>query len=105
MLGLLGGLPGFKGRGGGHLFMTARHPYEDRSVHFDRHPRWYTGAEVVLLEELMGQVVTAGEAYRLADVDWLGRMVARLGPLVPRTYGGMRKAVTQGRQAEEPAEG
>ncbi len=105
MLGLLGGLPGFKGRGGGRLFMTVRHPYEGRSVHFDRHPRWYTGAEVVLLEELLGRTVAAGEAHRLADVDWLGRMVALLAPLAPRTYGGMRKAVTQARQAEESAEG
>ncbi|MET9416172.1 hypothetical protein ABZY03_18705 [Streptomyces klenkii] len=105
MLGLLGGLPGFKGRGGGHLFMTLRHPYEDRSVHFDRHPRWYTSTEVVLLDELLTQTVAAGEVHRLADVDWLGRMVARLAPLTPRTYGGMRKAVPQARQAEESTEG
>ncbi|MEU1819756.1 hypothetical protein ABZ543_31955 [Streptomyces roseifaciens] len=101
-LGLLGGLPGLKGRGGGHLVMTLRHPYEDRRVYFDRHPRWYGISEIVILEELLGQTVAAGEVHRLADADWLRRVVARLAPPVPRTAGGIRKAVTQALQTQEP---
>ncbi|MGW1746618.1 hypothetical protein ACWCRD_13540 [Streptomyces sp. NPDC002092] len=32
-MGILGGLPGpFKGRGGGYLHMTVRHPYEDQEL-------------------------------------------------------------------------
>ncbi|MFE7046512.1 hypothetical protein ACFU9X_46275 [Streptomyces atratus] len=49
LLGLLGGLPGFKGRGGGHLDMTLRHPYEDRRVDFHRHRRWCRVFEILLL--------------------------------------------------------
>ncbi|GGT57057.1 hypothetical protein P6B95_01195 [Streptomyces atratus] len=51
LLGLLGGLPGFKGRGGGHLDMTLRHPYEDRRVDFHRHRRWCRVFEILLLAE------------------------------------------------------
>ncbi|WP_455410066.1 hypothetical protein [Streptomyces hiroshimensis] len=104
LLGMLGGLPVLKGRGGGHLLMTLRHPYEDRMVYFDRHPRWYGPTEVALLEELLRQTVTAGEAHRLADVDWLRRVVTRLSPSSPwTTTGGTQKAVMQARQAEEPS--
>ncbi|MGW7200682.1 hypothetical protein [Streptomyces chryseus] len=102
LLGMLGGLPGaFRGRGGGYLHMTLRHPYENDAVFFDRHPRWYPQTHLTLLEELLRQAVRAGEAHRLADGDWLGRVVGRLAPLKPWTAGAYRKAVEDARQAEK----
>ncbi|WP_241844896.1 hypothetical protein [Streptomyces silvensis] len=101
--GWLGGLPGFKGRGGGHLGMTLRHPYEDRRVRYERHPRWYGVYEIAFLEELLRQTVAAGEAHRLADADWLERVVGRLTGLGLAASGGPREAVTRARQAEGPA--
>ncbi|MEH6374273.1 hypothetical protein V7793_08025 [Streptomyces sp. KLMMK] len=71
-------------------------------MYFDRHSRWYGITEVAILEELLGQTAAAGEVHRLADVDWLSRVVGRLAPQVPRTTGGIRKAVTQALQAQEP---
>ncbi|MFI1801114.1 hypothetical protein ACH427_27685 [Streptomyces sp. NPDC020379] len=106
MLGLLGGLPGLKGRGGGHLDMTLRHPYEDWSVRFDRHAHWYRLFDVTLLEELLRQTVAAGEAHRLADADWLGRVVVRLTALKPWPKGQtLEGAVAQARQTEGASAG
>ncbi|MET8685328.1 hypothetical protein ABZV77_14025 [Streptomyces sp. NPDC004732] len=102
--GLLGGLPGFRGRGVGHLDMTLRHPYEDWSVEFGRHHRSYRFTEVLLLDELLKQTVAAGEAHRLADAAWLGDVVARLKPLTAWSNGGIRNAVAGARQAGEPTE-
>ncbi|WKK25749.1 hypothetical protein QZH56_09225 [Streptomyces olivoreticuli] len=105
MPGLLGGLPGFKGRGGGHLDMTLRHPYEDWSARFDRHTHGYRLFDVTLLEELLRQTVAAGEAHRLADADWLGRVVVRL--TAPRSWVRTKLAdvVEQARQAEGTSTG
>ncbi len=106
MLGLLGGLPGwFRGRGGGHLDMTLRHPYEDWSARFDRHPHWYRPLDVALLEELLRQTVAAGEAHRLADTNWLGGMVVRL--TAPRSWGRttLAEVVAQAWQAEGASAG
>ncbi|MGV9786966.1 hypothetical protein [Streptomyces sp. NPDC003435] len=104
VLGWLGGLPGpFRGRGGGYLLMTVRHPYEDRAVFFDRHPRRYSLTELALLQELLSQTVQEGEAARLADGDWLGRVVARLSQRRLWAPGGFPRVVRDARQAEEPA--
>ncbi|MFD9904268.1 hypothetical protein [Streptomyces sp. NPDC059063] len=101
---MLGGLPGLKGRGGGHLVMTLRHPYEDRRVRFDRHPRRYPALEIALLEELLTQTVAADEAHRLADADWLGRVIGHLTPSAHWTTArGLEQAVAKARQAEKPA--
>ncbi|MFK0258557.1 hypothetical protein [Streptomyces sp. NPDC090445] len=84
MAGLLGNMPGpFRAHGRGHLDLTLRHPYEDRKLTFDRHPRAYRVMETFLLEQLLSQVVAAKEAHRLGDPDWLGRAVGRLEPLSP----------------------
>lgn len=85
--GLLGGVPGpYLGRGGGRLEMTVRHPYEDRKVTFDRHPRGYRLFELMLLQILLAQTVREDEAERLGDAEWLGRVVGRLhGTRAPRT--------------------
>lgn len=60
--------------------MTARHPYEDRTVYFDRHPRWYEVAELHLLDGLLRATVAAGEAHLLGDADWLAHAVEQLTP-------------------------
>ncbi|MFI5534031.1 hypothetical protein ACIA8O_36380 [Kitasatospora sp. NPDC051853] len=79
LTGLLGGLPGpFQGRGGGHLSMTLRHPYEYRKLTFDRHPTWYRTAHVLLLAELLTHAVSEGDAHRLGDAEWLTWAVGRL---------------------------
>ncbi|GGS92079.1 MULTISPECIES: hypothetical protein [Streptomyces] len=84
MAGMLGNMPGpFRGHGGGHLDMTLRHPYEDRKLTFHRHARAYRIIDTFLLEQLLSQLVTANEAHRLGDPDWLSRVVARLTPLSP----------------------
>ncbi|MEV6673674.1 hypothetical protein [Streptomyces sp. NPDC051162] len=103
--GLLGGMPGFRGRGGGHLDMALRQPYEDRSVRFDRHTHWYKLFDVVLLEELLRQTVAAGEAHRLADAEWLGCVFVRLK--APRSWVRTRLAevVEEARQAEGASAG
>jgi hypothetical protein len=85
LAGMLGNLPGpFRGRGGGHLDMTLRHPYEDRKLTFGRHARAYPLLDTFLLEELLSQVVAADEAHRLGDPAWLTRVVGRLAPPSPR---------------------
>lgn len=77
--GVLGGLPGpFRGRGGGYLHMTLRHPYEDHLLFFDRHPRWYRTQDILTLRAVMTQLVADGEVHRLGDADWTARVVARL---------------------------
>ncbi|MFE9804833.1 hypothetical protein ACFYP6_39620 [Streptomyces goshikiensis] len=82
---MLGNQPGpFQRRGGGHLDMTLRHPYEDRKLTFDRHPRAYPLLDTFLLEELLSQVVAADEAPRLGDPDELTRVVGRLAQASPR---------------------
>ncbi|WP_405982407.1 hypothetical protein [Streptomyces sp. NBC_00158] len=79
LAGMLGNLPGpFQRRGGGHLDMTVRHPYEDRRLTFDRHARAYPLLDTFLLGELLSQVVAADETPRLGDPDWLARVVGRL---------------------------
>ncbi|MFB0632627.1 hypothetical protein [Streptomyces sp. AB3(2024)] len=82
LLGMAAGLPGpLRGRRGGYLHMTVRHPYEDRQIFFDRHPQWYPLAEVTFLEALLTHLVAEGETRRLADTAWLDRVVTRLPPL------------------------
>jgi len=104
MMGIFGGVPGpWKGHGGGYLHMTLRHPYEDWVVRFDRHPRWYSGFDVLGLEELLRQTIDAGEADRLGDPDWLGPVVERLAPQRPWTVRAIREAVTRAREAEAAA--
>jgi|UniRef100_A0AAU3IC62 hypothetical protein len=84
LLGMLGNLSGpFKGRGGGHIDVTLRHPYEDRKLTFDRHAHPYHLLDTFLLEELLSQVVAAGEAHRLGDPDWLGHVLGRMALLTP----------------------
>ncbi|MEU6198632.1 hypothetical protein [Streptomyces sp. NPDC047061] len=41
--------------------MALRHPYENWSASFDRHPRRYDSTELVLFEELLRQAVGEGE--------------------------------------------
>ncbi|MGW0764119.1 hypothetical protein [Streptomyces sp. NPDC002676] len=80
--GMLAGLPGpFRGRGGGYLHMTLRHPYEDHMVFFDRHPHWYPLPDVYFLDALLKEMVTRGEIHRLADTAWLDGAVTRVPPL------------------------
>ncbi|MFI5620535.1 hypothetical protein [Streptomyces sp. NPDC051567] len=79
VMGILGGLPGpFKGRFGGNLRMTLRHPYEDHDLTFDRHAHWYKPTHVMLLAGMMKYTVDAGEPHRLGDTDWLWWAVGRL---------------------------
>ena len=79
LTGFLGGLPGpFKGRGGGHLSMRLRDPYEDRKFTFDRHATWYAVTDILLLAELLNHTVAKGDAHRLGDTEWLTRAVERL---------------------------
>lgn len=88
LLGMLAGLRGpLKGRRGGYLHMTVRHPYEDRQIFFDRHPHWYPVADVVFLEALLSDLVAEGEIHRLADMAWLDRAIAGLPPLKVMTTG------------------
>jgi len=96
LTGVFGGLPGpFKGRGGGHLGMTLRHPYEDRKLTFDRHPEWYKPTHILLLAELMTQTVAAGDAHRLGDADWLEWAVGRLELVTSWPIGRQPTAVVQ----------
>ena len=98
--GFLGGMPGtWKRRGPGYLHMTLRHPYEDWSARFDRHPRAYSGYQMILLTELLRQAVEAGEAERLGDPEWLGTVVGRLAPQRPWTTRATREAVRAAREA------
>lgn len=99
ILGLLAGVRGFRGRGTGHLDMTLRHPYEDQRLDFHRHPRWYRLLEVSLLQELLGQTVAAKEAPRLADTEWLDRVVERLASTSTWTAGSIRQTVRTAREA------
>ncbi|APU39118.1 hypothetical protein [Streptomyces sp. TN58] len=85
LAGMLGNMPGpFRGHGGGHLDMTVRHPYEDRRLAFDRPARPYRLLDTFVLEQLLSQVVAAGEAHRLGDPDWLRTVVGRLESLNAR---------------------
>ncbi|MFH7595576.1 hypothetical protein WDV06_10810 [Streptomyces racemochromogenes] len=96
LTGLIGGLPGpFRGRGGGYLGMTLRHPYEDVRLAFDRHAEWYKPAHVLLLAELMTQTVAAGDAHRLGDAEWLGWAVGRLERVTSWPVGRQPAAVVQ----------
>ncbi|MFJ2770696.1 hypothetical protein [Streptomyces sp. NPDC087300] len=98
--GLLGGLPGLRGRGGGHLDMTLRHPYEDHSLGYDRHPHAYPVMDVAFLEQLLTRTVAAGEAHRLGDAAWLERVVGRLTPVRTWSARGMRDAVAEALRSE-----
>ncbi|MFD8477835.1 hypothetical protein [Kitasatospora sp. NPDC059673] len=62
----------------GYLYLTLRHPYEDRKLTFDRHPHYYPAQEVLLTVELMTSTVAAGNAQLLGDPEWLARAVDRL---------------------------
>ncbi|WP_158515549.1 hypothetical protein [Kitasatospora sp. MBT63] len=102
LTGILGGLPGpFKGRGGGHLSMTLRHPYEDRKLTFDRHAAWYKPTHILLLAELMTQTVAAGDAHRLGDADWLAWAVGRLELVTSWPIGRQPAAVVQAALKDE----
>ncbi|WP_234390225.1 hypothetical protein [Streptomyces sp. MMG1533] len=106
MWGMLGGLPGpWKGRFGGYLHMTLRHPYEDWVARFDRHPRWYPGAQLVLFEELLRQTGVADELHLLGDRVWLGSVVAQLAPRRPWTQRSLRDAVKRARKIAPPSAG
>lgn len=99
---LLGGLPGpWRGHGSGHLHMTLRHPYEDWTARFDRHPRYYPAAHLVFLQALTTQIIDAGQAHLLGDPEWLGRVVARLAPQRPRGRHGVSEAVKRAVEAGE----
>ncbi|MFB0616222.1 hypothetical protein [Streptomyces sp. AGS-58] len=99
--GILGGLPGpWRGHGSGYLHMTLRHPYENRIVRFDRHPRPYPGSHLVFLQTLTTRVIDTGQTHLLGDPEWLGRVVARLAPQRPRGWRGMREAVARAMEAE-----
>ena len=103
-MGILGGLPGpFKGRGGGYLHMTVRHPYEDQELFFDRHPRWYRTRDVLFLQAVMTQLVKDGEVHRLGDPDWTARVVEHLSRFDGwATAGAMRRAVADAVEAAGP---
>ncbi|WP_371680701.1 hypothetical protein [Streptomyces sp. NBC_01276] len=82
LLGMFAGLPGpLRGRRGGYLHMTVRHPYEDRLVFFDRHPWWYPIGELAFLQALLSHLVDEGELHRLADTAWLDRTITRVLPV------------------------
>ncbi|MER8031106.1 hypothetical protein ABTZ78_19345 [Streptomyces bauhiniae] len=51
--------------------------------------------ELALLEELLRQTVHAGEAARLADGDWLRRIVARLAERRRWAPGGVQRVVRE----------
>ncbi|MDQ0991016.1 hypothetical protein [Streptomyces sp. V3I7] len=105
LLGLLGGLPGpWRGRGGGYLHLTLRHPYEDWLARFDRHPHRYPLVELLLLEELLRQTAAAREAHLLGDPEWLGAVVGRLAPQRPWAAGAIRAVVSGARQPEQATE-
>ncbi|MGW7065772.1 hypothetical protein ACWGII_22230 [Streptomyces sp. NPDC054855] len=99
LTGFLAGVPGLRGRGTGHLDMTLRHPYEERRLDFHRHARWYRLVEVAILAELLGQTVAAKEGRRLADTDWLDRVVGSLAPTSTWSAGGIQQAVRTAREA------
>ncbi|MFD4724607.1 hypothetical protein ACFWNW_05940 [Streptomyces seoulensis] len=54
--------------------------------------------QLALLEKLLGQTVRAGEVARLADGDWLGRVVARLAEHGRWARGGVQR---EAREAEK----
>lgn len=100
---VVSGLVGRNGHGGGHLDMTLRHPYEYRSVVFDRHDHSYRVPEAAFLQQLLTQTVDAGEARRLAEADWLGRAAERLAALkFWTTRREISAAVAQARQDGTP---
>ena len=103
-MGILGGLPGpFKGRGGGYLHMTVRHPYEDQQLFFDRHPRWYRTKDILILQSVMTRLVEDGEVHRLGDADWTARVVERLSRFDGwATTGALRRAAAEAVQAAGP---
>ncbi|MFF4500062.1 hypothetical protein [Streptomyces sp. NPDC001401] len=103
-MGVLGGLPGpFKGRGGGYLHMTVRHPYEDQQLFFDRHPRWYRTKDVLTLQAVMTQLVEDGEVHRLGDADWTARVVDCLATFGGwATTGALRRAAAEAVEAAGP---
>ncbi|MFF4324193.1 hypothetical protein [Streptomyces sp. NPDC001568] len=104
--GMLGALPGLRGRGVGHLNMTVRHPYEDRTVYFDRHPRRYELAELHLLDVLMRDTVEAGEAHLLGDAAWLAHAVEQLTPArFWTTSRAFDRAVARARESASAATG
>ncbi|MFD8598579.1 hypothetical protein ACFV1L_26600 [Kitasatospora sp. NPDC059646] len=74
------GFDGFWSRkpGVGRLFLTLRHPYEYRTVTFDRHPHRYSATQLLLTAQLMVNTVADGEAHRLGDPEWLSRAIGRL---------------------------
>ncbi|NUP42719.1 MAG: hypothetical protein HOY76_38275 [Streptomyces sp.] len=103
-MGVLGGLPGpFKGRGGGYLHMTVRHPYEDQQLFFDRHPRWYRTKDILVLQSALTRLVEDGEVHRLGDADWTARMIAHLSTFDGRaTTGALRRMVAEAVEAAGP---
>ncbi|MGW7103856.1 hypothetical protein [Streptomyces sp. NPDC054838] len=97
LLGMLGNLRGpFSGRGGGHIDMTLRHPYENRELTFVRHARAYRLFDTVLLQEMLSQVVAADEAQRLGDPDWVEHLVGRLELLTPWPKGSRLSEAVEG---------
>ncbi|MGW4646691.1 hypothetical protein [Kitasatospora sp. NPDC004289] len=95
-LGLVAAMPGpFRGRGGGYLHMTVRHPYDDHTVFFDRHPHWYALMEVSILEALLGHLTEAQELHRLADEAWLSRVVERVSRRRWQTRWQMHRAIAE----------
>ncbi|MGA5730617.1 hypothetical protein ACPCI1_18500 [Streptomyces seoulensis] len=57
--------------------------------------------QLTLLEKLLGLTVRAGEVARLADGDWLGRVVARLAEHGRWARGGVQRVVREAREAEK----
>ncbi|MGW2718990.1 hypothetical protein [Streptomyces sp. NPDC001492] len=100
----LGGLPGpFKGRGGGCLHMTVRHPYEDRQLFFDRHPRRYRTKDILTPQSVMTWLVEDGEVHRLGDAGWTARVVERLSTFDGwATTGALRRAAARAVAAAGP---
>jgi hypothetical protein len=81
-----------KGRFGGHLDMTLRHPYEDHVLAFDRHEHPYSIFHLWFLQVLLTQIVTAQETHRLGAPDWLSDVVDRMARL-PRSTRHLDKVV------------
>ncbi|MEU2793199.1 hypothetical protein [Streptomyces sp. NPDC007100] len=82
---MLGGLPGpWKGIGRGYLHMTLRHPYEDRVVAFNRHPRWYDMTELALFGALLAHTGHAKKVHKFGDADWVGHAIGQLLRQRPR---------------------
>ncbi|MFJ8042667.1 hypothetical protein ACIRBX_19470 [Kitasatospora sp. NPDC096147] len=94
--GLVAGLPGpFRGRGGGRLHLNVRHPYDEITLFFDRHRRWYPLMELSILEALLGHLSSRQEWERLADEAWLTEVVERLSRRKWQTTGQMHRSVTE----------